>query len=270
MSGSSWAGRLVSAGVVLLVIALAAATFVVSYSGVRDLAIAVGVSSRLARLYPAILDGVLVVACAAVFMLRDSSLWRRFYAWFSVALMIAVIGAADALHAMNVALPKRPAAGTAAALPWALILLGFSLLLTMLRRPRALAPSASSATAAAPSSADYAAPPVAAEPVRLDPFLLPALPPAPESPVASDPAAPEPAAEAPEPGGLEPDSPEADSPEPAGPAEPGEPAAADEAAESTEADEPQEPLQPLESADAPDGGIPMLYRVRSIPIPPED
>jgi hypothetical protein len=303
MSGSSWTGRLVSAGVVLLVIALAAATFVVSYSGVRDLAVAVGVSSRLARIYPAILDGVLVVACAAVFMLRDRSLWRRFYAWFAVALMIAVIGAADALHAMNVALPKRPAAGTAAALPWALVLLGFSLWLTMLRRPRAAVAPPTSAPVPAPAPTGA---PVAAEPAALDPFLLPALPPAPVSaepataepaaaepvvaePVAAEPAAAEPPAPAEpiasetvasetvasetveaEPEPVEPDSPTSDSAEPAEPTEAGERATTDESAEATEPAEAAEAEQPLESADTPDGGIPMFYRVRSVPIPPED
>jgi len=156
-SGSSWTGRLVSIGVVLLVIALAAATFVLSYSGVRDLAMAAGVSPRLARLYPAVLDGVLVVACAAVFVLRESALWRRIYAWFSVILLIAIIGATDAIHAMNVALPRRPAAGTAAALPWALVMLGFSLWLTMLRHPRRTAAPVSPLDAVSPS-----APPVAA------------------------------------------------------------------------------------------------------------
>jgi hypothetical protein len=165
MSGSSWTGRLVSAAVVVLVAALAAATFILSYAGVRDLAVAAGVPLHLARLYPAILDGVLVVACAAAFMLRDSSVWRRIYAWFAVAVLVAVIGAADAIHAMDVVLPKRPAAGTVAALPWALVMLGFSLWLTMLRHART--------------------PRRAAEPVS-----YPALEPAPFAPMPHDPAAP--------------------------------------------------------------------------------
>ena len=232
MSNSSWPGRLVSIGVVLLVVALAAATFIVSYSGVRDLAITVGVSSRLARLYPAILDGVLVVACAAVFMLRDSSLWRRVYAWFSLTLLIAIIGAADALHAMSVALPKRPAEGTAAVLPWVLVLLGFSLWLTMLRRPRAGAPAATEVIAPEPAAAgEPVTAPLAALPPAAD--AAPSQSPSPSS----EPAATEPA--------------------------PLEPAAT--AAETTE------PVQePQEAADAPEEGSPLLYRVRSVPIPPED
>jgi hypothetical protein len=162
MSGSSWTGRLVSAAVVVLVAALAAATFILSYAGVRDLAVAAGVPLHLARLYPAILDGVLVVACAAAFMLRDSSVWRRIYAWFAVAVLVAVIGAADAIHAMDVVLPKRPAAGTVAALPWALVMLGFSLWLTMLRHSRA--------------------PRRAAEPMQYQATSYPALEPAPLPP----------------------------------------------------------------------------------------
>lgn len=251
MSGSSWPGRLVSAGVVLLVVALAAATFIVSYSGVRDLAITVGVSSRLARLYPAILDGVLVVACAAVFMLRDSSLWRRIYAWFSLTLLIAIIGAADALHAMSVALPKRPAEGTAAVLPWVLVLLGFSLWLTMLRRPRV--GTLASAPVPVPVEPVLSGPapgepvlsgPVFSGPAAPEPAPLAALLPAADAPPSSEPEASEPEASGSE-------ASEPDSPEPATPSTP------------------QESQEPLEEANAPEAGTPLLYRVRSVPIPPE-
>jgi hypothetical protein len=247
-----WTGRLVSIGVVVLVIALAAATFVLSYSGVRDLAMASGVSPRLARLYPAVLDGVLVVACAAVFVLRESALWRRIYAWFSVILLIAIIGAADAIHAMNVALPRRPAEGTAAALPWALVMLGFSLWLTMLRHPRrTAAPAPSLDAAASPAVGETPAEePSAAESPATVPLAtaLPALPAAP----------PTDAAEPAEPADAElPQPPEASEP-PASPEAPAPPEA-----------EPQE-SQPSEAIDPSDVIAPRLHRVRSTPVPPSD
>jgi hypothetical protein len=257
--GSSWTGRLVSIGVVVLVIALAAATFVLSYSGVRDLAMASGVSPRLARLYPAVLDGVLVVACAAVFVLREGALWRRIYAWFSVILLIAIIGAADAIHAMNVALPRRPAEGTAAALPWALVMLGFSLWLTMLRHPRRTAvPPLDAVSPVAAASPTVEEPPPAAELSAAElsaAELSAAEPPAAASPSIALPVLPAlPAAlptDAAEPADAAPELPQ--------PPETSEPPAA----------EPQE-SQPSEAIDPSDVIAPRLHRVRSTPVPPAD
>jgi hypothetical protein len=122
--------------VVAGVVAVAAAAFVLSYGPVRQIALSAGVSVTLARLYPAIFDAVLVVACAAALTLREARWWTRLYAWLAVIVIVAVIGAADASHAMGVRLPHRIAAGTVAALPWALVMLGFSLWLSMLRHAR--------------------------------------------------------------------------------------------------------------------------------------
>ena len=102
----------------------------------RDIALAAGVTASLARLYPVILDAVFVVACAAALTLRDARWWTRGYAWLSVLVTGALIGAADAYHAMGLRLPHKVAAGTVAALPVALVLLGFSLWLSMLRHTR--------------------------------------------------------------------------------------------------------------------------------------
>lgn len=130
-------GRLLAhVAVVIGVLAVTAAVFVLSYSAVRDIALAAGVTAPLARLYPAILDAVFVVACAAALTLRDARWWTRGYAWLSVLVTGALIGAADASHAMGLRLPHKVAAGTVAVLPVALVLLGFSLWLSMLRHAR--------------------------------------------------------------------------------------------------------------------------------------
>jgi hypothetical protein len=142
-----WPARLVILAVVVVVLALAAATFVLSYTGVHVIALQAGVSTRLARLYPATFDAVLVIACVAAVMLRDARWWVRSYAWLVVILVVAVAGAADAVHAMNVALKHRTMEGVVAATPWVLVLLGFSLLLTILQHSRA------QHAAAAPESA---------------------------------------------------------------------------------------------------------------------
>ena len=132
-----WPARLVNLAVVVVVLALAAATFVLSYTGVHVIALQAGVSTRLARFYPATFDAVLVIACVAAVILRDARWWVRSYAWLVIILMVAVVGTADAVHAMNVVLRHRTMEGVVAATPWVLVLLGFSLMLTILQHSRA-------------------------------------------------------------------------------------------------------------------------------------
>jgi uncharacterized membrane protein SirB2 len=122
----------VSVGLLLL----AAAAFALSYSGVHAAALSAAVSPRLARLYPLIFDAMLVVAGAAVLSLRGAGLPSRCYAWLWLLVLLAAVAIADALHATNTRLPSRPASAAAAVIPWALVLIGFSLLLAMLRHAR--------------------------------------------------------------------------------------------------------------------------------------
>jgi hypothetical protein len=122
--------------VVIGILAIAAAAFVLSYRAARDIALAAGVPAVLARLYPGILDAVFLVACAAAVTLREARWWTRGYAWLSVLVTGALIGAADVYHAMSLQLPQKAAAGIVAALPLALVVLGFSLWLSMLRHGR--------------------------------------------------------------------------------------------------------------------------------------
>jgi hypothetical protein len=124
------------AAVIVGVLVLAAAAFVLSYPGVHAIALDAGVSPALARLYPLIFDAMLVVASAAVLSLRGAGLLTRCYAWFSMLLLLCAAAGADALHATATRLPHRAAAATVAIIPWALVLLGFGLLLAMLRHAR--------------------------------------------------------------------------------------------------------------------------------------
>ena len=131
-------GRLLAhIAVVIGLAAVAAAAFALSYAAVRDIALAAGVPAALARLYPAIFDAVFVLACAAALTLREARWWARGYAWLSVLVTGALIAAAAAYHAMGLHLPHKTAAGIVAALPLALVVLGFSLWLSMLRHGRA-------------------------------------------------------------------------------------------------------------------------------------
>ena len=121
---------------ILGVLVLAAAAFVLSYPGIHQLARTAGMSVTLARVFPVIFDALLVVALAAVLSLRGAGWWRRGYSWLITLLLLAAMAAGGVLHAVHPHIPHRPAAITAAVLPWALLLIAFSLLLSMLRQFR--------------------------------------------------------------------------------------------------------------------------------------
>ena len=122
----------VVAGVVLL----AAAAFVLSYSGIHAVALHAGVSPGLAKLYPVIFDAMLVIAGAAAMALRGAGWWSRFYAWACLIALLAAVALGDAVHATGTVLPERASRAAVAITPWVLLLLAFGLLLTMLRHFR--------------------------------------------------------------------------------------------------------------------------------------
>jgi Protein of unknown function (DUF2637) len=127
------------------VLVLAAAAFVLSYPGIHAIARQAGVSASLARGYPVIFDAMLVIAFAAVLSLRGAGVVSRCYAWLSLIVLLAAAAGAGALHSARVAIPHRPAAAAAAVIPWALLLIGFGLLLAMLRHARLSRAAAASA-----------------------------------------------------------------------------------------------------------------------------
>jgi hypothetical protein len=194
----NWTRRVANVLVALVVIAVAAATFVFSYDGVHAIALLGGVSGQLARYYPGLFDAVLVIACVAAVMLRDGRWWARLWAWVVIILLLAAIGTTDVLHAMNYTLRHRVTEGVVAAAPVAAVLLAFSLLLTLLRQSRTHAPGpetlevpALPAAVSAPPIALPAAPVVsAAAPTEEVPAftdsLIPGLAPTREDPVIAD------------------------------------------------------------------------------------
>jgi hypothetical protein len=164
----NWTRRLVNLLVALVVIAVAAAAFVFSYDGVHAIALLGGVSEQLARYYPGLFDAVLVIACVATVMLRDGRWWARLWAWVVIIVILAAIGTADVLHAMNYSLRHRPTEGIVAAAPVVAVLLAFSLLLALLRQSRTQA-----AEPLVPAPLDVPALPAA---VSAPPIALPAAP----------------------------------------------------------------------------------------------
>jgi Protein of unknown function (DUF2637) len=163
------------------VCALAAAAFVLSYAGLHAIALQAGVSTRLARGYPLIVDVLLVIVLAAVLSLRGAGWPTKLLAWTCLLVLLAAAAAAGALHAIGHRLPHRPAAITAAVLPWALLLIAVVLLLAMLRQLRLRR------AAAAPRWQPHVPPPVSSRP------LIPGFTPAATSGPDSASAAPSPA-----------------------------------------------------------------------------
>src|SRR5262249_9540591 len=90
------------------------------------------VSPTQAKVYPMIFDAMLVIAASAVLALRGAGLFRRIYAWLSLLVLLAALVAGGVVQAAGIGVPRQPAAITAAAIPWALVLIGFGLLVTLL------------------------------------------------------------------------------------------------------------------------------------------
>jgi hypothetical protein len=115
---------------------LAGAAFVLSYPLFHEMALTAGVSPSVAELYPLMFDLTLVIACVAALTLRGGSWWMRAYAALSVTILLAAVAVAEAVHSAGLSLPYGPTAAAFAALPWALFLVGFSLVLLVLRYVR--------------------------------------------------------------------------------------------------------------------------------------
>jgi hypothetical protein len=105
-SGSMQAGSpslaFTRAAAVLITVGIGAASFVLSFAALRDLAARAGISERLAWLWPLIVDGTILQATMAVVALagrRDQHRSRRYF-WIVLASSAAVSVGANALHAV--------------------------------------------------------------------------------------------------------------------------------------------------------------------------
>ncbi len=121
------------AGVITGVVLLAAGAFLLSYPPIHKIAVAGGVSPALAGLYSLVFDAALVVACMAVVALRGAAWLIRGYAAIFLMIMIVTVAVVETVHAAGIVLPQRLTAATLAAMPWVVFLVGFGLLLSVLR-----------------------------------------------------------------------------------------------------------------------------------------
>jgi len=96
---------------VLITVGIGAASFVLSFAALRDLAARAGISERLAWLWPLIVDGTILQATMAVVALaghRDQDRSRRYF-WIVLSSSAAVSVGANALHAViRGAVPLSP------------------------------------------------------------------------------------------------------------------------------------------------------------------
>ena len=113
--------------------ALTAGACVLSYEPIHHLAIQSGVTSRLATIYPLIFDALLVLAGCSVLALRGAGLVSRIYAWLCLLVLLVGLAGGGAVHAAGVRFSRKLGGVLAAVLPWVLVLIGFGLLLALLR-----------------------------------------------------------------------------------------------------------------------------------------
>jgi hypothetical protein len=123
-------------GAVVGLAGLTAAACVLSYSSMHHLATQAGVSARLASVYPLIFDALLVVTGCSVLALRGAGLVSRVYGWLCMLVLLGCLAAGGAVRAAAVNVPRHLAGVVAAIVPWALVLIGFGLLLALLRYAR--------------------------------------------------------------------------------------------------------------------------------------
>jgi hypothetical protein len=115
--------------------AVTGAACVLSYSAVVAVARHSGVSAPLDKVYPLIIDAMLVVTGAAVLALRRAGLPSRFYCWLCFLALLALTAVASAVRSGGITLPGRPAEIGAAALPLVLVLASVGLVFALLQDP---------------------------------------------------------------------------------------------------------------------------------------
>jgi hypothetical protein len=142
--------------VIVGVILVALAAFLLSYSGIHQIALQAGVSEGLARLYPLMFDAMLIITCSAVLATRTAGWGTKVYVWVCLLLVLGAVAVGDALYATGVHLTGQAARATIAVVPWVLLLLGFGIWLVMLRHWRRIrmAGAVNGAEAGRPTQAD--------------------------------------------------------------------------------------------------------------------
>ncbi|GAA0985394.1 hypothetical protein GCM10009555_060790 [Acrocarpospora macrocephala] len=112
---------------------LAGAACVLSFDDLRGLAVQGQVEPRLAYLYPAGFDALLIVALIGVPLLRSGRLLVRLQVGLILALLLATAAAAAVATATGATFEPRQAAITVALVPWVMLVIGLWLLLVLVK-----------------------------------------------------------------------------------------------------------------------------------------
>ncbi|GAA0394483.1 hypothetical protein Acor_66000 [Acrocarpospora corrugata] len=116
---------------------LAGAACALSFDDLRELALQGRAEPRLAYLYPAGFDALLIVALISVPLLRSGRLLVRIQVGAILLLLLAGAGAATVATATGASFDPRQAAITVALLPWIMLVIGLWLLLALVKHTQA-------------------------------------------------------------------------------------------------------------------------------------
>ncbi|MFB4298239.1 hypothetical protein [Actinomadura sp. NTSP31] len=135
--------RLLTATAGLVVAALAAGAYVLTYPVLRELALAGRASHRWAPVYPVMADALTAMTILALVVARNARWWTRLLRWALLLLLLAGAAAAAVQHAVwgFGSLPRTPVRAGVAVAPHVLLVIAVWLWLTMIKQIRVARPA---------------------------------------------------------------------------------------------------------------------------------
>ncbi|NKZ06122.1 DUF2637 domain-containing protein [Actinomadura latina] len=136
--------RLLTALAGLLVAALAAGAYVLTYDVLRELALAGRVSRRWAPLYPAMADTLVAMTIMSLVVTRNARWWTRLLRWTLLLVLVAGGAAASVQHSVRgyAPLPDDAVRAGVAVAPHVMLVIAIWLWLTMFKQIRVVRPAA--------------------------------------------------------------------------------------------------------------------------------
>ncbi|TDC74966.1 DUF2637 domain-containing protein, partial [Actinomadura sp. 7K507] len=136
--------RLLTAVAGLIVAALAAGAYALTYDVIRELALAGGVGSRWAPLYPAMADTLTAMTLLALVITRNARWWTRLLRWALLLLLLAGGAALSVQHSVwgLSSLPGDAVRAGVAVAPHVMLVIAVWLWLTMFKQIRVARPGA--------------------------------------------------------------------------------------------------------------------------------
>ncbi|MFF0524308.1 hypothetical protein ACFYTC_36910 [Actinomadura nitritigenes] len=136
--------RLLTATAGLVVVALAAGAYVLTYPVLRELALAGRASRRWAPVYPVMADALTAMTILALVVARNARWWSRLLRWALLLLLVAGAAAAAVQHAVwgFDSLPRDSVRAGVAVAPHVMLVIAVWLWLTMIKQIRVSRPAA--------------------------------------------------------------------------------------------------------------------------------